>query len=67
MLPRLSWEKMMDCTCGGKIIILYKEPEEKPRNKIIYCSKCQRKYTWKEYQAMRCDKLVEMMKEVEKP
>jgi len=54
----------MTCPCGGKIIVLEKDPNwDRPSKKIIYCSKCQHKYTWKEYQALRCDKLVEMMKE----
>jgi len=55
----------MKCICKGKIIILEKDLNwDRPSNKIIYCSKCQRKFTWKEYQAMRCDKLIEMMREI---
>ena len=55
----------MKCECKGKIIVLEKDLNwDSPSKKIIYYSKCQRKFTWKEYQAMRCDKLVEMMREV---
>ncbi len=55
----------MDCACGGKIVVLEKDLYwNPPSQRIIYCSKCQRKFTWKEYQTMRCDKLAEMMSKI---
>ena len=53
----------MECPCKGKIVVLEKDLNwDHPSKKIIYCSKCQRKFTWKEYQTMRCDKLIEMIR-----
>ncbi|MFH1954481.1 MAG: hypothetical protein ABIL06_23050 [Pseudomonadota bacterium] len=57
----------MKCICKGKIIILEKDLNwDRPSKKIIYCSKCQKKYTWREYQSMRADKLIEMMRDDER-
>ena len=54
----------MDCTiCGGKI---KRQVPDRLKGDYgpskIYCLSCGKQYTWKEYQAMRCDKLVEMMR-----
>jgi len=57
----------MKCECGFKIIIstpdYLKDDPPYPERKI-YCLSCHKQYSWKEYQAMRCDKMVEMMREV---
>ena len=37
------------CSCGSKIIVLEKNLNWERSKKIIYCSKCQRKFTWKQY------------------
>ena len=56
---------MLKCKiCGGKIKrwtpeYLRDDPPYPP-DKIL-CLNCGKEYMWKEYQEMRCDKLVEMM------
>jgi len=53
---------MIGCPCGGEI---KKSTIDYPNINVtlIYCKKCKRTYTWKEYQTMRANKLIEMMKE----
>ena len=63
----------MKCPCGGKIKsyipdYLKDDPSYIPQYlflHLIFCNKCGEEYTWKEYQEMRCDKLVKMMGENE--
>lgn len=60
-------EGLMICTCGGKIERLYspKQPVFRCFDDTYYakCNKCLELYTWKEYQELQVDRLIQAARE----